>query len=116
MPDTGMFYLYEVCCHPTRAAGQSYAEIDFIRAECNACRTIFKATAPPILVALECGGAVLSCPTCEARQAIAGARFAEYMIRFPSGNCDVHREAKTDPAVDVATAATACNRDEAATS
>lgn len=61
MPDTGMFYMFEVCCTPTK-------------------------------------GAAIMCPECGARQAISGARFAEYMARFPSGNCETYRAESGDPA------------------
>lgn len=98
MPDTGMFHLFEVCCHPLRDAGAAYPEIEFIRAQCHGCGAIFKATQPPVLETIEGGGAVLSCPTCSARQAIAGARFAEYMARFPSGNCETYRAAASTKA------------------
>lgn len=91
MPDTGMFYLFEVCCSPEAVDGEAYSEIDFVRAECNSCQSIFKGTRPPRLEPIKGGGAVINCPGCGARQAVAGARFAEYMARFPSGNCDTHR-------------------------
>lgn len=98
MPDTGVFYLFEVCCSPTKPARDAFPEIEFVRAQCNPCRNIFKATEPPGLDAIDGGGAAITCPKCGARQAISGARFAEYMQRFPSGNCDTYRAASGDAA------------------
>lgn len=98
MPDTGMFYMFEVCCSPTKLAGDAFPEVEFVRALCNGCRNLFKATEPPSLDPIDGGGAAITCPECGARQAISGARFAEYMARFPSGNCETYRAESGDPA------------------
>lgn len=98
MPDTGLFYLFEVCCSPTKLPGNAFPEVEFVRAQCHPCRNIFKATELPSLKAIDGGGAAITCPKCGARQAISGARFAEYMERFPSGNCDTYRANSGDAA------------------
>lgn len=98
MPDTGLFYMFEVCCSPTKTAQHAYPEIEFIRVQCSTCRHIFRATEPPSLEAFDGGGAAITCPQCGKRQAISGARFAEYMERFPSGNCEEYRATSGDAA------------------
>lgn len=89
MPDTGLFFLFEVCGSP--ANEPAFTTIDLVRAQCITCLGTFKASEPPHLRNLPGGGAVIVCPECGARQAIAGARFAEFVKRFPSGNCTTYK-------------------------
>ncbi len=91
MPDTGLFFLFEVCGSPTPANDSGYTTIDLVRAQCITCLGTFKASEPPDLHNLPGGGAVIRCPECGARQAIAGARFAEFVERFPAGNCTTYK-------------------------
>lgn len=93
MPDTGMFYLYEVAFHPDTGPQSAPQSIEFIRAECNGCRRMFQARSAPLLENVAGGGAVLSCPSCGERQAISIARFVDFVARFPHGNVDSHRAA-----------------------
>ncbi len=89
MPNTGLFYLYEVTGTPSDATETSCGSIKAVRAECLACRHVFLAEEPPALLNISGGGAALQCPACPNRQAVSGARFADFVERFPQGN--VHR-------------------------
>lgn len=84
MPDTGMFHLYDV----RFSAEAAIPTIEFIRAQCSACRGIFRASERPLLENIPGGGAILTCPACSRRQAISGARFVEFAARFPMGNAE----------------------------
>lgn len=97
MPDTGLFFLFEVCGSPpsATATAAAYTTIDLVRAQCISCLGTFKASEPPDLQNLPGGGAVIVCPECGARQAIAGARFAEFVERFPAGNCTTYKPGQT---------------------
>lgn len=84
MPDTGMFYLYEVGCDRSGDGASPGPLVEFVRAECNSCQRIFHASEPPCLQNIAEGGAVLVCPACGQRQAVAIARFEEFVARFSS--------------------------------
>lgn len=86
MPNTGLFYLYEVVSETERATAANSAQLKVVRAECLTCRCVFTASGPPSLVNLPGGGAILQCPGCPVHQAIAAARFADFMERFPAGS------------------------------
>lgn len=81
MPDTGMFYLLEVKLQPCLGG----VEVDLVRAQCNACQRMFTARSRPELHNIGESGAVLACPKCGNRQAVSGARFLEFLTRFPHG-------------------------------
>lgn len=93
MPNTGLFYLYEVVGNPSQATQTSCSAIESVRAECLACHHVFWATEAPALINISGGGAALICPKGDSRQAISGARFADFVARFPVGN---YGEASTD--------------------
>lgn len=86
MPDTGMFYLHTVRFSVDGDSPSPRRAIEFVRAQCNECRGIFRASTPPLLENINGGGVVLVCPSCSARQAISIARFEEFVARFPMGN------------------------------
>lgn len=86
MPNTGLFYLFEVEGNPSQATQATCGSIGRVVAQCLACQNIMRASKPPELLNIVGGGAVLQCPACPNRQAISGARFAEFMQRFPTGN------------------------------
>lgn len=86
MPNTGLFYLFEVACDPGQTAATSCGTIGEVQAQCLSCRHVFKASAPPALLNIYGGGAVLRCPRCAIHQAISGARFNDFANRFPAGN------------------------------
>lgn len=85
MPDTGVFYLYEIQSDYDVAAHPDTVHVDCVYAKCLYCSHLFRAYEEPSLIRLPRGGAVLECPKCAVRQAIAGRRFADFMERFPSG-------------------------------
>lgn len=84
MPDTGMFFLYEVRCQRSIDSAGHHTVVKRVQAQCNGCRRAFKAESPPTLQNIAQGGAVLTCPACERRQAISIARFEEFVARFAS--------------------------------
>jgi hypothetical protein len=88
MPNTGLFYLYEVVRNPCQSINGTHSCIESVRAECLACRHVFLATQEPALLNIFGGGAALTCPRCSNRQAISDARFADFVVRFPSGNTE----------------------------
>lgn len=88
MPNTGLFYLYEVVRNPGQKTYAAHPSIESVRAECLACRHVFVATQPPGLLNIFGGGAALTCPRCPNRQAISDARFADFIVRFPTGNTE----------------------------
>lgn len=95
MPDTGLFYLYEVLCAAKPSADDSCGPLQFVRAQCIGCCAILEATSAPSLLNIPGGGAVITCMECGSRQAISGARFAEFVRRFPMGNEAAHRAGQT---------------------
>jgi hypothetical protein len=84
MPNTGLFYLFEVEGNPSQASQSTCGSLSRVAAQCLACNNIMRATKPPELLNIAGGGAVLQCPACPNRQAISGARFADFMQRFPT--------------------------------
>lgn len=97
MPDTGMFYLYEVGCRPFVDSPKQVTSIDFVRASCNRCRRVFYACDPPHIKNIAEGGAVLRCPACGNHQAISIARFEEFVARFSNGHVEMESAAFTPP-------------------
>ena len=89
MPNTGLFYLYEVVRTPGQKTAGTHPFINSVRAECLACRHVFLTAQPPCLLNIFGGGAALTCPRCSNRQAISDARFADFVARFPTGNTEV---------------------------
>lgn len=85
MPDTGLFHLFEVSRIPGAATQTTINVILCVRAECLSCHQTLRATAPPALLNISGGGAVLECPVCFSRQPISGARFVDFLDRYPHG-------------------------------
>jgi len=86
MPDTGVFYLLEIRSDCLVAAHPDSVRVEYVYAKCLFCSHVFRASGEPSLIRLPRGGAVLQCPDCGVRQAIAGRRIAEFMDRFPTGS------------------------------
>lgn len=85
MPNTGLFYLFEVNVQPSRPGSDEEPMALNVQAECLSCHRVTNATAPPSLVNIPDGGAVLECPACGSRQAISAARFMEFSQRSAGG-------------------------------
>jgi hypothetical protein len=81
MPNTGLFYLLEVNFAPCSRE----TKVSLVRADCNSCHHMFTGREEPELHPIGASGAVLTCPRCGSRQAISGARFLEFLVRFPCG-------------------------------
>lgn len=78
MPNTGQFYLL-------RVDGQGdhdgkLLEVTCVECRCLSCSRVFVAVPAGGLIQIA-GGAVLACPSCENRQAVSLARYAEFMAR-----------------------------------
>jgi len=86
MPNTGKFYLYEVAPKDALDEQSRYPAIGVVRTECLSCHDVFSASDEPGLTNIPGGGAALTCKKCGSRQAISGARFADFMERFPTGS------------------------------
>lgn len=86
MPDTGVFYLFEIQSDFSAAVHPDTVHMHCVYAKCLYCSHLFRASEGPSLIRLPRGGAVLECPKYAVRQAIAGRRFAEFMERFPTGS------------------------------
>ena len=85
MPNTGRFYLFEVNVQPGRPDSGEEPKVLSVQAECLSCHHVTSAAAPPSLVNIPGGGAVLECPACGSRQAISAARFVEFSQRSAGG-------------------------------
>ncbi len=83
MPNTGQFYLMEVDGQANEV-GQ-LLEVTRVQCRCLPCGWTFAAAPTEGLLALA-GGAVLSCPHCENRQAVSLAKFSEFTHRFGLGH------------------------------
>jgi len=83
MPNTGQFYLMEVDGQANEV-GQ-LLEVTRVQCRCLPCGWTFAAAPTEGLLALA-GGAVLSCPHCENRQAVSLARFSEFIARVGSSS------------------------------
>lgn len=75
MQDIGAFYLYEITFRAAAAQDGIGQLVHSIRAHCNNCRHSFFAIGPPVVSSVGDGGAVIECPECGGRQAVAGAFF-----------------------------------------
>lgn len=85
MPNTGLFYLLEVVGQASDGDPHLLHHLDFVRAQCLHCHAILSLSAAPGLVNVAHGAAVLSCDRCNNRQAISGARFADFTRRVQRG-------------------------------
>lgn len=86
MPNTGKFHLYEVAPADSVPDNTTYPPVGVVRAECLSCFNLFTVSEEPGLTNIPGGGAAVVCSKCGSRQAISGARFAEFMERFPTGS------------------------------
>lgn len=86
MPNTGKFHLYEVSPAESVPDHITYPPVGVVRAECLSCFNLFTVCGEPGLTNIPGGGAAIVCSKCGSRQAISGARFAEFMERFPTGS------------------------------
>lgn len=86
MPNTGKFHLYEVGPAESAPDNAVYPPVGLVRAECLSCFSVFTVSEEPGLTNIPGGGAAVVCSRCGCRQAISGARFAEFMERFPTGS------------------------------
>lgn len=85
MPNTGLFYLLEVTGPPSEADPHVLSRLEFVRAQCLQCHAILSLSGAPGLVNVAHGAAVLVCDRCNNRQAISGARFADFTRRVQHG-------------------------------
>lgn len=85
MPNTGLFYLLDVIGDASQEDPQALNRLDFVRAQCLHCHAILSLSGAPGLVNVAHGAAVLTCDRCNNRQAISGARFADFVRRVQHG-------------------------------
>jgi hypothetical protein len=85
MPNTGLFYLLDVIGDASQEDPQALNRLAFVRAQCLQCHAILSLSGPPGLVNVAHGAAVLTCDRCTNRQAISGARFADFVRRVQHG-------------------------------
>ena len=78
VPDTGQFYLLSVAGVMT--AEGALLQVTHIECRCLKCHRLFAAIHDHGLIDLD-GGAVLTCPDCGNRQAIARARLEDFRAR-----------------------------------
>jgi len=96
VPNTGLFYLYEVSGKPRRATEVTCESISSVRAECLSCHEMISMSSPPLLVNIAGGGAALQCPSCGVRQAVSGARFADLIQRSSATPPTSNRQTSLD--------------------
>jgi len=85
MPNTGLFYLLDVIGDASQDDPQALNRLAFVRAQCLQCHAILSLSGAPGLVTVAHGAAVLTCHRCNNRQAISGARFADFVRRVQHG-------------------------------
>lgn len=85
MPNTGLFYLLDVVGDASEGDPHLLHRLNFVRAQCLHCHAILSLSGAPGLVNVAHGAAVLTCERCSNRQAISGARFADFTRRAQRG-------------------------------
>lgn len=101
MPHTGLFYLLDVIGDASQGDPQALNRLDFVRAQCLQCHAILSLSGAPGLVNVAHGAAVLTCERCSNRQAISGARFADFVRRVHDGLIPVVRDIPPAPGASV---------------